>query len=326
MFKPPLPPDEAARLETLRSLRILDTLPEERFDRLTRLAKRLFGVPIALVSLVDAERQWFKSRQGLDAPETPREISFCGHTILGNDIMVVPDAWSDGRFKDNPLVTGDPRIRFYAGCLLTAGNGSKLGTLCLIDSAPRSMSEDDRGLLHDLATMVEQELAAIRLATMDELTGLSNRRGFEMLGAHAIAVCKRFNKPAALLYLDLDRFKEINDEFGHAEGDRCLKDFGRLLLGTFRESDAVGRLGGDEFCALLTGTSPNDVQHALQRLGDAVRAHNAQYQGRPPISYSVGTVVYDHERHASIADLMQEADDAMYEQKRSRRQAQAMPG
>ncbi len=178
MIKPPFPINEAARLDTLRRLNVLDTPPEERFDRLTRLAKRLFDVPIALVSLVDADRQWFKSRQGLDVTETPRDLSFCGHAILGSEIMVVTDACCDERFANNPLVTGDPKIRFYAGFPLSAANGGKLGTLCLIDRAPRAMSEDDVRLLDDLATMVEEELAALQLATIDELTGLSNRRGF----------------------------------------------------------------------------------------------------------------------------------------------------
>ena len=108
MQKPIKPVDEAQRLQALRALSILDTLPEERFDRLTRLAKRLFGVPIALVSLVDDHRQWFKSRQGLEVSETPRDISFCGHAVLGDEIFIVPDASEDERFFDNPLVADDP--------------------------------------------------------------------------------------------------------------------------------------------------------------------------------------------------------------------------
>ena len=112
MIAAPLPDDENARLSTLRVLRVLDTDPEERFDRLTRMARRLFQVPIALVSLVDADRQWFKSAQGLDVPETPRDVSFCGHAILSDDILLIPDTHADPRFVDNPLVTGAPHVRF----------------------------------------------------------------------------------------------------------------------------------------------------------------------------------------------------------------------
>lgn len=112
MQKPPIPVDEAQRLETLKSLKVLDTDAEERFDRYTRMAKRLFGVPIALVSRVDKDRQWFKSRQGLESSETPREISCCGHAIVGDQVLLVQDASHDERFADNPLVAGDPSIRF----------------------------------------------------------------------------------------------------------------------------------------------------------------------------------------------------------------------
>ena len=115
MIKPAIPADERRRLQTLREMKLLDTPPEERFDRVTRLAKQVFSTQIALVSLVDADRQWFKSRQGLDAEETPREISFCGHAILDDKIMVVNNAVEDQRFCDNPLVCGNPNIRFYAG-------------------------------------------------------------------------------------------------------------------------------------------------------------------------------------------------------------------
>ena len=137
MLKPPIPKNEAQRMESLRSLHILDTPAEERFDRITRLAKRLFGVPIALVSLVDESRQWFKSRQGLDATETPREISFCGHSILCDDTMVIADAAQDERFADNPLVTDEPHIRFYAGCPVQTPDRQRIGTLCIIDRQPR---------------------------------------------------------------------------------------------------------------------------------------------------------------------------------------------
>ena len=151
MQPPAKPRDERTRLETLRSLKLLDTSPSERFDRLTRIARRMFGVPVSLVSLVDDNRQWFKSRQGLDATETPRDISFCGHAILGDDIFIVPDATKDNRFVDNPLVTDDPNIRFYAGVPLVVSNGSKIGTLCIIDEKPREFSEEDLELLRDLA-------------------------------------------------------------------------------------------------------------------------------------------------------------------------------
>ena len=319
MLIPPKPTDEGPRLGTLRDLNILDTSPEERFDRLTRLAKRLFGVPIALVSLVDDDRQWFKSCQGLDASETPRDISFCGHAILDDDIFLVPDTTLDGRFRDNPLVTQDPHIRFYAGCPLAVPNGSKLGTLCIIDREPRDLDADDLALLRDLARMAEQELAAVALATMDELTMISNRRGFEALCKHALGLCDRLGKPASLMFFDLDLFKQINDSFGHAEGDRALTRFAQILKQTFRESDVVGRLGGDEFAALITNANDDELQQALSRLQQQVEQYNREAQRGYDISYSVGAVGFDASRHNDIHQLVAEADGLMYEQKAKRR-------
>ena len=143
--------DEAARMSALRALEILDTEAEAQFDNLTRLAADLCALPIALVSLVDSERQWFKSRVGLDAPETPREHAFCAHAIHGDDVMVVEDATRDVRFANNPLVTGEPNIRFYAGAPLITRDGHALGTLCVIGDAPRTISTQETRALETLA-------------------------------------------------------------------------------------------------------------------------------------------------------------------------------
>lgn len=162
---PAAPParHEDSRLATLRSLGILDTPPEERFDRITRVASALFDVPVALVSLVDANRQWFKSCVGLELPETPRAVSFCAHAILGHETLVIPDTLEDPRVADNPFVTGEPRVRFYAGRPLRT-DGEALGTLCLIDYRPRTLDERELGLLDDLAAWAEQELADVQRA------------------------------------------------------------------------------------------------------------------------------------------------------------------
>jgi GAF domain-containing protein len=208
---PELPAEEQARLKSLRSLNILDTPREERFDRLTRVAKRMFNVPIAVVSLIDENRQWFKSCIGLTVNETPRDISFCGHTILGDDIFIIPDASKDERFADNPLVVNEPNIRFYAGCPLKDSQGRKMGTLCIIDKLPRNFSDEDKESFRDIASMAERELAAIQLATLDELTHISNRRGFTVLAKQSLDMCNRHKVPASLVFMDLNNFKIIND-------------------------------------------------------------------------------------------------------------------
>ena len=157
MIKPEIPKNEAERLYALRVLRILDTSHEERFDRITRMAKRMFNVSISLISLIDESRQWFKSRQGLSVEETSRDISFCGHAINQDGLFIITDASIDERFFDNPLVTDTPNIRFYAGCPLKLRQGINIGTLCVIDSKPRVFDEEDQLLLKDLVRSLNRK-------------------------------------------------------------------------------------------------------------------------------------------------------------------------
>ena len=155
----PPPPHEADRLAALRRLELLDSEPEERFDRLTRLAAGLLEAPISLVTLIDRDRQWFKSKVGTLLEETPRDVAFCAHAILGSEPMIVPDALEDERFADNPIVAGPPHVRFYAGCPLLLPDGHAMGTLCVFDTRPRRLSTRQTGLLRDLAVLLEEELA-----------------------------------------------------------------------------------------------------------------------------------------------------------------------
>ncbi|HEY0094402.1 MAG TPA: GAF domain-containing protein, partial [Archangium sp.] len=154
----PIHPQEEARLAALESLEIMDSTPEAGFDDLTRLASHLCGTPIALVSLVDHYRQWFKSRIGLEAPETPRDFAFCAHAILGERIFEVPDTVQDERFHDNPLVTGEPRVRFYAGIPIKGLGGFNMGTLCVIDHRPRQLTPEQQDALAVLGRQVEAQL------------------------------------------------------------------------------------------------------------------------------------------------------------------------
>lgn len=315
MRKPDIPQDEKSRLETLESLNILDTFHEERFDRLTRMACKLFEVPIALVTLVDDRRQWFKSSIGLNVSETARDISFCGHAILSDEVLVVSDAEMDVRFADNPLVISDPHIRFYAGCPIKALNGSRLGTLAIIDIKVRTLSKQDLHVLKDLASMVERELAFIELATIDELTGLSNRRGFMTNARYIINLCDRQQISCSLIFIDLNGFKNINDKFGHAEGDRALVDFSNLIRGNFRNSDVLARLGGDEFVILLTDTSKASAEIAMNKFQNAIDEYYAEANYDYSISCSYGIVGSDSNQPITIEKLLGDADSLMYEHK-----------
>ncbi|ABN61513.1 sensor domain-containing diguanylate cyclase [Shewanella baltica] len=321
MKLPKIPDDEQVRLSQLRALAILDTPSEERFDCVTRMAKRLFGVPIALVSLVDENRQWFKSCFGLDVSETERSISFCGHAILNKSALVINDATLDERFFDNPLVIGEPYIRFYAGQPLRTLSGQGLGTLCIIDQTPRDFSDEDITMLANLAGMVEREIMAVQLTISDELTKISNRRGFLTLTRYCLEVCKRGSFPASLVFFDLDKFKEINDAHGHAEGDRALKIFADEMMGSFRTSDIFARLGGDEFVVLLTNTSTEGIQQLIVRFKASLRSRCTSDCLPYFIEFSFGFVDYEPLKHESIEDMLIEADKAMYENKKSKHNA-----
>jgi GAF domain-containing protein len=160
MIPAPIPADDERRLQALRELLILDTPPDERFDRVVRFAADEFEMPMVLVSLVDANRQWFKARVGMDVCETGRDISFCGHAIVQTEILVVEDALQDERFHDNPLVTGAPHVRFYAGAPLRLPGGEIVGTLCMIDREPRTLDAMDLAIFASLRELVVSELAA----------------------------------------------------------------------------------------------------------------------------------------------------------------------
>lgn len=318
MIKPEVLSNEAERLHALRTLKILDTSHEERFDRVTRMAKRMFNVSISLVSIVDEDRQWFKSKQGLEASETPREISFCGHAINQEGLFIIPDASKDERFFDNPLVTDAPNIRFYAGYPLKIRQGLNIGTLCLIDPRPQGLDEEDQQLLKDLGAMIEQEIQSIQMATLDELTLISNRRGFLTMVEHSLKVCRRNQVPMSFILFDLNKFKAINDTYGHHEGDFVLTTFAQVMLDSFRDCDVVGRLGGDEFVAMLSDTDGGKAEIALERFATAIEKTNETLNKPYKIEYSAGVMHFQHDTDKSIEEMIQDTDAAMYEQKKGK--------
>lgn len=320
MKTPGYPPDEERRLRSLKASGILGSGQDERFDRLTRLAKRIFDVPVALISLVDEDSLWLKSCDGVTLSEhIPRNTSFCAHALLESEPMIIRDTYLDERFCDNPHVIGHPFVRFYAGCPILLPDGAVAGAFCLIDSQPRTFTDDERGVLKDLAAIVEDEFAVMDAATEDELTGLFNRRGISALAHYSLVATQRRAEPLSLAYIDLDNFKYINDTLGHAQGDKALEAIADLMTSSFRDTDLISRQGGDEFVIIFPDTSEQGAFIALQHLSEQVADYN-RTSGKPwQLEFSVGIAEYNEQLHATPADLIHSADRQMYQMKLSRK-------
>lgn len=332
-----IPNDEQARLRALHRYEILDTPSEEEFDDITLLASQICGTPIATISLVDEDRQWFKSRIGLDVDQTPRTDAFCAHTILPEaaaSVLVVKDTLKDDRFVDNPLVTGDPNIRFYAGAPLVTPDNFSIGAICAIDRQPRELSEHQLAALQALARQVTLRLELRRMSALlqtaneelrnlsltDDLTGLFNRRGFLF---HAEQQLKLFRSRATesklwLMLADMDGLKAINDTHGHDAGSAAISDMGRILHKTFREADIVARCGGDEFLVLVINAGDRLETIVAERLAKNLAEHNSQSERVYELSISYGLVPIAFEDSSAIEEIIKKADNAMYEHKRAR--------
>lgn len=307
MKAPDIPENETQRLTALDAMDVLFTPGEERFDRITRLALKLFGTPIALVSLVSIKSQWFKSAQGLDATETPREISFCGHAILNEETFVVENATKDSRFFDNPLVTGGPKVRSYAGHPLRSMDGDRVGTLCIIDRSPRTFTPDQLQTLQDLAAIAESELQRGQLSdarremirdmdelerksSIDGLTKLWNRSAFMELMRAELKRAKR-GMPMCVALIDIDHLKKINHSQGREAGDAVLAEVASRIRRALREYDSVGRYGDEEFIAVLSNSALITSMKLCQRIRVAVEKEAVATPAGPvPVTVSIGLV------------------------------------
>lgn len=343
MSAPAIPANETGRLARLHSYAVLDTPAEPSFDDITMLASHICQAPIALVNLIDSERQWTKARQGLDIHELPRQLSFCAHAILQPDrIMEVPDARLDPRFADNPVVTGDQNIRFYAGAPLVTRDGFALGSLCVLDRQPRQLTEAQRQALLALARQVmallelrqalqeqarqrglleahqlelEDGISRLRSeAQTDALTGIANRRRFDAQLDSEVYCAERYQQAITLMMIDIDAFKSFNDQFGHPAGDGALQQAATLLAEQARKSDLVARYGGEEFAIILPETSLEGGRLLAERTREKIAAAPWPYR---LITVSIGIAEWKPGMTAS--ELVRTADQQLYRAKQQGR-------
>lgn len=331
-----IPENEVDRLAVLARYDILDTTAEQEYDDIVLLASQICGTPMAVVSLVDRDRQWFKAKVGVDGDETPRDESFCAHAILKpNETLVVNDATQDARFADNPQVTGGLGVRFYAGAPIVTRERVALGTLCVFDDKPRDLSVQQLAALEALARQLSLRIEMRRtsvllreaneklesLSLTDELTGLYNRRGFMMHAEQQLKLFRseRTTKGLWFLVADMDGLKQINDTHGHPEGSAAIKMTGELLRSCLRDADILARPGGDEFTALIIDTLDAVAETLPDRIKSAFEKYNATSSKPYLLSISIGMAKADMEQTTSITELIKQADDAMYHVKRRRK-------
>lgn len=320
-IEPAMPENEKDRVEALGGLRILDTPPEERYDRIVRLAAQLFDMPIAYISLVDRDRQWFKSKVGTETQQTPRNISFCGHAILQDDALVIPNALEDERFAGNPMVVGEPFVRFYAGYPVREPDGFKIGTLCLMDKKKREFGTKDRNLLRQLAQMVEhefkligtiglqQEMLKVKEALIETQKHLaaekekSDRLLLNILPAKVAEELKNKGRVAAehhqdvcVLFADFTDFTSVAQKFSANELvdelNTCFSQFDEITVSHGVEK--LKTIGDGYLCVAglpeFRESAPLDLLSVAMEIRQYVEGRKARFQdqGRPYWNVRIG--------------------------------------
>lgn len=333
MIKPQVHPNEAERLKALHATGLIHTPIEQGFEQITSLTKKIFDVPVVAISLIDKDKQWFKSIIGSNLTETPREISFCGHTILKEEALIVPDAQSDTRFKNNPLVTGEKgSVRFYAGYPIHASQDHHpIGALCIIDTKPRHISPTEKSILHDLAALVDSEINNFhsleaykrrtielecpeRMTLLDGVTKTWNANGIMQLLQQQMTTSKQVKDTFGLLNVSIDSFKSFADEYGQEAGNQLLHAIARNLVIHCHSEASVGYLGGKEFMIILPLNDKREILKSAERLRQNIEYEPMATQaGEIKATITIGAVFYDSHVHQETSSLITEVHSALEE-------------
>lgn len=333
MTIPKIPDNEAERLNALEESRLINSPMEQAFERLTSLTQRIFDVPIVAISLIDQDKQCFKSILGTDLSGTSREVSFCGHTILQDEIMVVGDAQGDTRFNNNPLVTGEPNIRFYAGYPIHASKNLPIGALCIIDNKPRTLSDAQKLILQDLALLVDGEIknrhsmakykkrnlelaASERAILIDGLTRLWNYRGGLQLIEQQIKFAEKNDATFGLINLSIDSLNTFLDEYGQEAADEILKICAHRLVQICGQEDSVAYCGNKEFLIILPSHEKVNLLAAARRIQQMTTQDEFITRvGKIKMTITVGLSFFDKRIHKDSNSLLEDAHRALEEGK-----------
>ncbi len=322
----PRPEHEELRIAELRKYKLLDTASEPDFDLLTELAADICSTPYAFISLVDQDRVWFKARIGTNAVEVARNDDYCSWAILEDQLLHVPDLTRDARMANLPKTAGAPGYRMYCGANLITANGLRIGTLCVLDTRVSELPAAQRDKLVRLAAHVVKVMesrlrdiefrAAVedlnRLATRDELTGLLNRRALTQVLEQETSRCTRFQSGLAVLMIDIDHFKKVNDGYGHDIGDMVLAGVAQIVQSGIRSIDFASRFGGEELCVVLPNTDLGGAQKLAESLRQAVEVAVFLNSSAPvSVTVSIGVASLDL-AHADCQGMMKMADAALY--------------
>ncbi|ODT21224.1 MAG: hypothetical protein ABS35_17890 [Kaistia sp. SCN 65-12] len=309
---------ELERLEALERYGLEDGHTDDALDRITRLVTNTLGVRSSAISVIGRDTQWLLSTHGLTRCASPRCDSFCSHVVALDRHVGVPDARRDIRFAGNPLVTGDPDIRFYLGVPLRAPEGFVVGALCAVDDRPQEVQERHVEILTDLAALVMDRVELHLAAAIDGLTGALRHNAFLSEAGRDFQRAVRSDEPLSCLMIDADHFKSVNDRFGHARGDQVLSLIGTICKSMCRAGDYTGRVGGEEFCVMLPGVAEGDALAVAERLRVQIHAASMAAPDLPAVTVSIGAATLGPDDTA-ISDVMARADGALYAAKHAGR-------
>jgi len=304
--------DDEGRVRAVDRYEVMDSEEERPFETVVTLVQQILKAPVCVVSILDRDRQWFKARRGIDVTETPRDVSFCTIAIQNDHPLVVSDATIDPRFMSNPLVTGEPYIRSYAGIPLRSPDGYNIGSLCVVDFTPREFPQFEIDILRNFAKVVMDELELRQIATTDVLTGALTRRAWSEKAETAITRARESGDPLSIALFDIDRFKRVNDTHGHAAGDQVIRAMADHVMANQAGSDQFGRYGGEEFVLLMRGADPAEAERRVDAIRAGFEALKIPIGEVEPLSCTVSIGVAGLRPSDSLHPLVERADRALY--------------